>query len=216
MGDEGPNADPSRYDTRRALLDAAGRCMARWGVTKTTVADLAAEAGCSRATVYRTFPGGKNEIMATYGVTELQMFFEEAVRRVDAQPTLEDALAVVITSAARGLASHDGFQYLLAHEPGLALPYLGFTNMDRLYGIAVDALAPALERFVPGHAAQVVEIAARITLSHIFQPSPGIDMRDDAEVRGLVRRHLLPISDAVSVVTAPTRSDPPAPIAVPA
>jgi AcrR family transcriptional regulator len=38
------------------LLDAAGAVFARKGVVAVTVADVAAEAGCARGTVYRCFP----------------------------------------------------------------------------------------------------------------------------------------------------------------
>lgn len=210
MGDHEPRIALPPDGVARDLLQAAGRCLARWGVSKTTVADLAEEAGCSRATVYRVFPGGKNQIMATYGVVELQNFFDQAAALVDRETNLEDALVTVITAATRGLADHDGFQFMLAHEPGLVLPYLGFSSIDRLYLLATDALAPAFERFVPGRAAQLVELTARITLSHIFEPSETLDIRDRDDVRGLVRRHLTTIVDGTAT---PAAADP---VAVPA
>lgn len=194
MGDHEPLIVMSLDRTQRAVLDAAGVCMARWGVTKTTVADLAREAGCSRATVYRSFPGGKNQIIATYGLCELQAFFADASQRVAESPSLEDALVSVITGAARALADHSGFQFMLAHEPGLALPYLGFTNIDRLYTLVATALADDFERFVGDGAGPIVELAARITLSHTFQPSEALDLRDPDDVRALVRRHLIPVA----------------------
>ena len=40
---------------RERILDAAGRCFARCGVPGTSVGDVAAEAGCSRPTIYRYF-----------------------------------------------------------------------------------------------------------------------------------------------------------------
>ena len=39
------------------VLDAAVACIARVGLTKTTLDDVARDAGCARATVYRHFPG---------------------------------------------------------------------------------------------------------------------------------------------------------------
>ena len=42
------------------ILDAAIACVAVQGVRATTVDDVAHAAGCSRATVYRTFPGGRS------------------------------------------------------------------------------------------------------------------------------------------------------------
>lgn len=155
----------------RSLIDAAGSLMARWGVTKTTVADLAREAGCSRATVYRVFPGGKRQIMAIYALTELDAFFTEARARVAAAEALDDALVALITTATQGLGGHAGFQFMLSHEPGLVLPYLGFSQIDRLYRLVADALAPGFERFTGSRATALLEMATRITLSHVFQPS---------------------------------------------
>jgi AcrR family transcriptional regulator len=40
-------------EARERLLDAAERCFTRWGPAKTTLEDIAEEAGVSRATVYR-------------------------------------------------------------------------------------------------------------------------------------------------------------------
>jgi AcrR family transcriptional regulator len=43
-------------DAVDSLLDAAGRAFAALGVSKATMVDIAREAGCSRATLYRYFP----------------------------------------------------------------------------------------------------------------------------------------------------------------
>ena len=42
---------------RDASPTAPWSCIARWGTAKTTLDDIAREAGCSRATIYRLFPG---------------------------------------------------------------------------------------------------------------------------------------------------------------
>src|SRR3954470_4336525 len=46
------------------ILDAAVACVARVGVAKTTLDDVAKEAGCARATVYRAFPGRRAVLRA--------------------------------------------------------------------------------------------------------------------------------------------------------
>src|ERR1700730_12748438 len=48
---------PSAGPLADRVLDAALACVARVGVAKTTLDDVAKEAGCARATVYRCFPG---------------------------------------------------------------------------------------------------------------------------------------------------------------
>ena len=47
--------EPVSTDLR--LRDAALVCIGRFGLAKTTVDDIAHEAGCSRATLYRYFDG---------------------------------------------------------------------------------------------------------------------------------------------------------------
>ena len=48
-------ATDSAVDTREAILDACDRLMARYGFRKTTMEDLAQEAGLSRRTIYAYF-----------------------------------------------------------------------------------------------------------------------------------------------------------------
>ena len=62
------------------VLDAAKRCCERWGIAKVTIDDIAAEAGVSRATLYRLFPGGKDVLFEALRVRELEEFFTELER----------------------------------------------------------------------------------------------------------------------------------------
>src|SRR5262245_45253316 len=55
-----PPIDLTRGSLEDRILAATLRCLGKWGTVKTTLDDIAREAGCSRATVYRTFPGGKD------------------------------------------------------------------------------------------------------------------------------------------------------------
>jgi len=48
---------------RVRIIDGALACLARHGTAKTTVDDIARQSGVSRATVYRVFPGGRDEIL---------------------------------------------------------------------------------------------------------------------------------------------------------
>ena len=46
----------------QSILDAAYRCFARYGVGKTTMADIATEAGVARQTIYNAYPN-KDELL---------------------------------------------------------------------------------------------------------------------------------------------------------
>ena len=183
---------PHGGDLDLQIIDATRRLIARWGIAKTTVADIAQEAGCSRATVYRAFAGGKQELLSAVGRADLDLFFESLAQLVDESPDLESALEAVIVHATVTLNAHEGFQFMLVHEPGMVLPFLGFNRIDRLYRTIRDRLGPHLTRFVGDRAGWAVEWAARVTLSFIFQPSPTVDLSNPETVHRLVRIRLLP------------------------
>src|SRR4051794_6865523 len=104
------------------VLDAAIRCIARWGVSKTSLDDVAREAGCSRATVYRLFPGGKESLFEAVATAEAERFFRGLTDRLRSADNLEDAVVGGITYAAGVLTNHEALQYLLAYEPEVVLP----------------------------------------------------------------------------------------------
>src|SRR5687768_3796926 len=97
-----------------ALADAALRCIARWGLTKTTLEDVAREAGLSRATVYRAFPGGgKDALFAALASRQLARLEHLAGAAVDATDGVEDAVVAAVVTVARHLEGHAAFQFLL-------------------------------------------------------------------------------------------------------
>src|SRR5438270_1360022 len=104
------------------VIDAALRCIARWGIGKTTLDDVAREASCSRATIYRLFPGGKDSLLDGVVRLELSRFFHGLGRCLDESDGLEDRLVTGITYAASALAAHDALQFVLAYEPEIILP----------------------------------------------------------------------------------------------
>ena len=79
-GVRGPPWSPTWAPTtaprsRIRVVDAALRCIARQGTAKTTLDDVARDAGCTRATVYRVFPGGKDAVLDAVVDTEVARFF---------------------------------------------------------------------------------------------------------------------------------------------
>jgi len=178
----------------RELIDAALRCVARWGLAKTTFEDVAREAGCSRATLYRAFPGGKDALFDAVGAAELDRLFGLlAVAAADAT-VLEDALVAAITCAAADFERHPALQFLLRHEPGVVLPFLAFSHLDLLLARVRAFGGPLLVRFVGSddEAAAAAEWVARIVLSYLCSPAAGVDLTDDSSVRRLVTTFVLP------------------------
>ena len=79
-------------DTRQRIIEATYACVARWGLAKTTVEDAAREANVSRATVYRNFPGGRDELIHAVVAWEFLAFFLRLYEEVQGAASLEEVM----------------------------------------------------------------------------------------------------------------------------
>ncbi|HWC38184.1 MAG TPA: TetR/AcrR family transcriptional regulator [Acidimicrobiales bacterium] len=175
------------------VVDAALRCIARWGVAKTTLDDVAREAGWSRATVYRLFPGGKDAVLETVAEVELERFFSALDERLSAASDLEDLLVGGMSEAGARITGHPALQFLVIHEPELILPQISFDRAERVLARAASFAAPYLTRWlVPEEANRVGEWVTRIVISYAASPSATVDVADTESVRRLVRSFVLP------------------------
>src|SRR4051794_28122113 len=175
------------------VIDAALRCIARWGIGKTTLDDVAREASCSRATIYRQFPGGKDALLHAMTRLELERFFAGLARRLDDAGGLEDLLVSGITYASRALDNHEALRFVLAYEPELVLPKVSFRQADRVLSCVTAFASPYLAPYVGDEdAPRVAEWVARLVLSYTLAPADGVDVHDEESVRRLVRTYVLP------------------------
>jgi AcrR family transcriptional regulator len=175
------------------ILAAAPRCIARWGLGKTTLDDLAREAGCSRASIYRRFPGGKDHVLAAALLYEEARFFDGLSGALEAAGSLEDLVVTGLVGAASFIDENDALQYLIEHEPELVLPHIAFERVGpMLYRVAAFA-GPHLERYLtPTDAVVAAEWCTRLLLSYTLHPSEHLDLRDEADTRRFVRTFVLP------------------------
>jgi AcrR family transcriptional regulator len=182
-----------RSSTRVRIVDGALRCLARQGLAKTTVDDIAREASLSRATVYRAFPRGKEGILAGVVETEVARLFSSLAVAMGEATDLEDVLVAGMVETARRLREHGALTYLLTYEPGVVLPYLTFAKLDRVLLAAADLAAPFFARWLePEQASRAVEWAGRIVLAYLYDNESGTDLVDPDDTRALVRAFVLP------------------------
>lgn len=167
------------------VVDGALRAIARYGLGKLTVDDVAREAGISRATLYRYFPG-RGAVLAAVVESETRRLERGLDEALGETTTLAEALAAVAGYGARAFTGHEALQHLLATEPGAILPHLCFSGADSLLGVAADRIAPHLCRFMgPLEARRTGEWLARIVLSYGLAPPP--DGEIEPAVLGVVR-----------------------------
>jgi AcrR family transcriptional regulator len=201
----GPAAGPGRVhgqqradhgppsERRIQIVDATLERLALSGTAKTTVDDIAKAAGVSRATVYREFPGGREQLLAAVVDTEVARLFSALGVRLGEADSLADALVGGIVEASTRIREHAALAYLVEHEPGIVLGHLAFDESDRLFSTVSRFTAPFLARWVSAsEAGRVAEWAARIVLSYALSPSPALDLTDHADASRMVEMFMLP------------------------
>ncbi len=192
-------------DTRQRILEATYACVARWGLAKTTVEDAAREAKVSRATVYRAFPGGRDELITAVVAWATLVFFAKLREQVEGATSLEEVMERGLTFAHRSIVEHEVLQRVMQTEPEKLLPALTFESTRIRQGIA-GFLSPYLEQRGLADGVDLAEAAdflARMVLSYIAAPGRW-DLDDPVQVAQLVRAELL-----AGVVTArPGEVDP--------
>lgn len=177
---------------RERLLQATYSCVARYGIAKTTVEDAAREAGVSRATVYRHFPGGKDQLVRETILWESARFFARLTPLVEGASSLGELLEELVVFGHRAIEEHDVLQKVLQTEPELLLPQLT-VGSAALVAIIKSLLLPWLAdaSLAPGTTAeQAGDHLARMLLSLIGAPGRW-DLADPDDVRRLVQHHLL-------------------------
>jgi AcrR family transcriptional regulator len=185
------------------VLDGALACVARVGLGKTTLDDVAREAGCARATVYRCFPG-KQTLFAAVLQRELDALGIRAIDAAAATESLADAIVAVMLAGADTFESHAALRFVVEHEPEILTPQLSFDRGSAVLRAAGKLVAPAFTRFVePDRAERLGEWVARLTLSYLLNPSEHVRLDDAACVRALVVDYVLPgVNQSVTVSEA--------------
>ncbi|MFP5579790.1 MAG: TetR/AcrR family transcriptional regulator [Acidimicrobiia bacterium] len=140
------NDTPSTLDEARdRLIDAAEACFSRFGVSKTTLEDIASEAGVSRATVYRYFDGGRDEIILGVVLREASEFLDALQRRVQRESDLSDAIVEGVLYTIGAVRKNEHLALLFAPEAaGHTTSVAGASTA--LFELTTDFLRPIFER----------------------------------------------------------------------
>ena len=180
---------PAELRVAEALL----RCVARWGLSKTTMEDIAREAGVSRATVYRLYPGGKSSIMYSAVRSEVQRLLAALTAEVADAGSVEDCLAQAMHQAAVFLASHPALAFMRDHERAALAQVLSFERMDVLFVVSGVVMGPVLSRFLDAEDAVAAGTwGARLVVSYLSEPADDVDLCDRESVRSVVRTFMIP------------------------
>ena len=192
MATDGEVRLPDAPTTRARLLAAALACVERDGIEATSLEDVANEAGLSRATVYRHFPGGREQLITETVAAQVRDFLDQLGRAVADEADLAAQLRVGLVEGHRLIREHALLQRVLRTEPEALLRELVEAE-PVLVGVLRSHLRDQLagEDLVEG--TDLDEAADHLTrLFTSFLGSPGRWRLDDPrEVDRLVRTQLL-------------------------
>jgi AcrR family transcriptional regulator len=178
--------------TRERILGATLACVERWGLVKTSIEDVAREAGLSRATVYRHFPGGREELVRATVEWEVDRFFRRLEARIAEQPDLASKLRVGLVFGRRAIGEHRLLQRVLRTEPEALLEELSqvVPTIEQLIRAYLLALLRTERLQLGVDVGAAADYLARMFLSYLGSPGQW-DLSDDGEVDRLVRTQFL-------------------------
>lgn len=170
------------------ILDAAERCVERYGLRRVSMGDIAAAAGVSRGTVYNRF-GDRAALVDAVLARAADRFVADSEPGVDRRRTLAGqvgAAAVYIhTHAAVGDPDSLVATVLTASAPTLVDRWVEFWQPRLASAERRGEVRRGLDHRRAG------EWIVRLLLSFAVMPSVAVDLDDADDVRRFVRDHLV-------------------------
>ena len=178
--------------SRDQALEATLTCIANGGMKGFTVEDVARQAGLSRATIYRYFPGGRDQLVSETVTWEVGRFFARLADAIADAPDFRTRVEQGLAFAHRSLREHEAFQRAMATDQGeIRARLAGIAPI--VVGVIRSYLEPLLEAETLVDGVAPIEAAdhlARLIGSLIVDEGVW-DLGDPAQVRELVDRWLL-------------------------
>jgi AcrR family transcriptional regulator len=163
----------TRPGTRDRILDAMFEAVADFGISRTTVEDVAHRAGLSRQTVYRYFPS-KDILVLALVVREEEKFLDGIRRAFTGQEDTLDALNDSTLFVLRYAREHPLLDRLLETDQATFLPYLTTRSLFVIIR-ARDVMAELVRERIPdadrSTLQTAVDILIRATLSYMIASS---------------------------------------------
>lgn len=179
-------------DVRTRILAAAVDEAGEVGLGRLSVEDVARRAGVGRATIYRHFPGGKEQLTSEAVTWEVARYFIVLVGQLDGIDALGPRLEQGIIRGRALMAEHPVLQKVVDTEPERLLPHLS-QSAPLVQATVRDHLRPYIEAadLVPGtDPDDAADFLARNVLSFLMAAGSW-DLDDPAEVHRLVHANLL-------------------------
>lgn len=184
-------ADPvGDNPTRQRIIDAALVCLDRWGLEKTSLHDIAREAGVTRPTVYSYF-ANREEVIQAAMIHGGESFGHKLLAHVNQFSDHRERLLEAVLFAWKNMPKEPYLK--LVQDAGLA----HMINEQAITSIAGRAICLALfEEILQHHPKyqkeleEITEVTTRFLLSLLLVE--GAVKRNDKQMRDFLERRLMP------------------------
>ncbi|WP_194293440.1 TetR/AcrR family transcriptional regulator [Actinomadura macrotermitis] len=181
--------EPQRRTVRDRILDVATALFAAQGISATTMREIAAGAGLSRAWLYRQF-AGRDEIVQAIIVREARRLTDDLLAADDPHRPVQEAVTGTFVHVVTELRRNPLINRFLSHEPHLVSTFL-VGDAGPFLKVMVEALAAYLERraaLAPDRAAVAAEAIIRLIVSTGLSATAVWDFDDPAQVRAFAEQ----------------------------
>ncbi len=193
----GAKEDGERPPNAERILEAAEECFARYGFQKTSMEDIAREAGLSRRSVYRHFPD-KAALFGEVAAARTRIFLDEIMRRTARLDGLSAQIEEVARLTDRFVRDDPISAALLRADPD-SLARMVTTEARELLRMAMEAIVPLIETArergelrTDLEVMRAAEWIARMIFSLVATPSVTFDVDDPEQKAEFIREFLLP------------------------
>ena len=184
------NRPKSDAEAKARLCEAALECIKRTHIDKTTMSEIAKEAGVTRPTLYKHFKN-KNEIFFAAIDAVALIFANSVVDHAKQFATFEERVIETIIFVVRELPDHRHLSLVLNNECAEALRKRAFYD-DATLVFSEMAAGPLIEvrPAIKDQGAEIAEIMSRFAISVIL--FPGKFTSDYEGLRELIKKRILP------------------------
>jgi AcrR family transcriptional regulator len=179
--------ESTRRDRREDLLVAAARRFVAEGLRRTTMEDIARDAGAGKATLYRHF-ANKDAVIDALLEREARRFERVLELAAAGEPDAAGRIEATFVAAVAFLVEHPVLTRGRDEEPGLLLPRitadggpLVARGLERFGQLIAEGVASGELRAVDPRAA--AEVVVRLVLSYFSLPPMYVRVDDPDEAR---------------------------------
>ncbi|GGN68248.1 TetR family transcriptional regulator [Nocardia rhizosphaerihabitans] len=190
---------PETDDSAAArILDAALIQFEQVGVKKTTIEDIARQAGVDRATVYRRV-GSRDDVVTAVFAREIARVLTDLQSLPSKHDNLDDLVADILVTVVGRWRAHPLVQRLLVLEPDRVMPHLTTDSAPTIATSILTTESMLREAIAAGMLAEPpdllarAEVLCRIVHSMILAPSGLLPLHTDEELDAFARAYLVPV-----------------------